>query len=81
MQKAARLATDDKLLTIQEAADLIGVHYQTIRNWIKRGQIEYRQWGRTIRISSEAIGHGKKRRKRLNRERTMCQHKNGLSSR
>ena len=50
-----RLTTGDKLLTIQEAADQIGVHYQTIRNWIKRGQIEYRKWGQTVRIPLEAI--------------------------
>ena len=59
MQKAVRVTTDNKLLTIQEAADQIGVHYQTIRNWIKRGQIEYRRWGKTIRIPMEAIEHGK----------------------
>lgn len=54
-----RLTTDDKLLTIQEAADQIGVHYQTIRNWMKRGLIEYRKWGSTVRIPAEALGHGK----------------------
>lgn len=59
MQKAAHGTTKNKLLTMQEAADQIGVHYQTIRNWIKRGQIEYRSWGRTIRIPMEAIEHGK----------------------
>ena len=59
MQKAAHVTTKNKLLTMQEAADQIGVHYQTIRNWIKRGQIEYRRWGKTIRIPMEAIDHGK----------------------
>ncbi len=60
MQKTVRFTTDNQLLTMQEAADQIGVHYQTIRNWIKRGQIEHRRWGKTIRIPMEAIEHGKK---------------------
>ncbi len=47
------------MLTIQQAADRIGVHYQTIRNWIKRNQIDYRKWGNTVRIPVEALGHGK----------------------
>lgn len=56
-----RLTTDDKLLTIQEAADQIGVHYQTIRNWIRRGEIDYRRWGKkTVRIPLEAV-NGKTR--------------------
>src|SRR5215472_14033242 len=36
------LAPHNQLLTIQQAADFIGVHYQTVRNWMKRNQIEYR---------------------------------------
>lgn len=54
-----------KLLTIQEAADQIGAHYQTIRNWIRRNQIEYRRWGNTVRIPLEAV-NGKTRQSRGN---------------
>lgn len=49
------VATEETLLTMQEAANLIGVHYQTIRNWIRHDQIEYRRWGKTIRIPREAV--------------------------
>lgn len=54
-QSLQPLTTGDKLLTIQEAADQIGVHYQTIRRWIRRDEIAYRRWGKTIRIPMEAI--------------------------
>lgn len=53
------MITDDRMLTIHEAAERIGVHYQTIRNWMKAGQIDYRKWGHTVRIPLEALEHGK----------------------
>ena len=36
--------------TIQEAADLLKVHHNTVRSWIKSGQIRAVKIGRSYRI-------------------------------
>lgn len=41
--------------TIHEAADLFGVHWQTVRNWIKSGEIKAIKIGRSVRIPDEEI--------------------------
>lgn len=41
--------------TIQEVADLFGVHWQTVRNWIKSGKMRAVQVDRAIRIPEEEI--------------------------
>ena len=41
--------------TIREAADLLGVHYQSIRAWIKEGKLRAVKVKRTVRISKEAL--------------------------
>lgn len=41
--------------TISETAKIFGVHYQTIRNWIKEGIIKSIHINNTIRISDEEI--------------------------
>lgn len=46
--------------TIQETADILGVHYQTIRNWIKSDEIKVMKIGNTVRISEEEIERIKK---------------------
>lgn len=48
-------------LTIREAAARIGVHYQTIRNWIQTGQLDCMKRGRTVRISRAALEVVKKK--------------------
>lgn len=48
--------------TIKETAKIFGVHWQTIRNWIKSGQMEAVKIGRTIRIQDEEIERVKKQR-------------------
>lgn len=41
--------------TIRETAQIFGVHWQTIRNWIAEGKIKAAKIGHTVRISEEEI--------------------------
>lgn len=41
--------------TIYEVAEIFGVHWQTVRNWIRDGKIKAVKIERTIRISDEEI--------------------------
>lgn len=41
--------------TIYEVADLFGVHWQTVRNWIRDGKIKAVKIERTVRIPDEEI--------------------------
>ncbi len=43
--------------TVQEASELLKVHYQTVRNWIKTGQIRVIKIGRSYRIPKSEIEH------------------------
>ena len=42
-------------LNIKEAAELLRVHPNTIRNWLKSGDLPGRQIGRLWRISAAAV--------------------------
>lgn len=46
--------------TIKEVAKIFGVHWQTVRNWIKSGKIKAIQVQKTIRIPDEEIERLKK---------------------
>ena len=48
--------------TIKETADIFGVHWQTVRNWIRDGQIKAIKIERTVRIPDEEIGRLKRGR-------------------
>lgn len=41
--------------TIYEVAEIFGVHWQTVRNWIRTGKIKAVKVERTIRITNEEI--------------------------
>lgn len=41
--------------TIYEAADIFHVHWQTVRNWIKRGTIKAVKIDGSVRIPDEEI--------------------------
>jgi predicted adenylyl cyclase CyaB len=45
----------DNLLTVKEAASLLKVHWQTIRNYIKEGKIKAHKVGRNIRIRESEL--------------------------
>ena len=46
------MAQDEKLLSLKEAAALIRVHPNTIREWVKRGEVPCERYGahRVIRV-------------------------------
>ena len=45
----------DKLVTVREAAELLGLKPVTIRAWIRRRKITYVRLGRAVRIPTSAI--------------------------
>ena len=51
-------------ITIKQAAELLGVHPNTIRNWIKTGILRHYQVGRGYRVLlktediEKAVSHG-----------------------
>lgn len=50
----------DCMKTIKETAKIFGVHWQTVRNWIRDGKIKAVKIERTIRIPDEEIGRLKR---------------------
>jgi len=44
-----------KLLTVQEAADTLGIKVSTLRAWTLRRKIEFVKVGRLVRIRQEVI--------------------------
>lgn len=49
--------TSDRLLTIKEAADYLKVHWQTVRSYIKNGDLKAHKIGRAIRIRERDLEH------------------------
>ena len=47
--------------SIQQTADLLGVHYNTVYRMVRRGELEAYKVGRIIRISDEDIEEWKRR--------------------
>jgi len=48
---------EDKLLSVDEAAELIGVLPETVRRWLRKGEIQGIKFGRLWRIrESEILG-------------------------
>ena len=46
---------DDRLLTIKEASEQLGLRESTLRKWVLQKRIGYHKLGRSIRISAEAV--------------------------
>lgn len=46
---------DEKLLTVDEVADLLGFHRMTVYEKVNKGEIPHIRIGRTIRFSRPAI--------------------------
>jgi len=50
------LGRDDlKTLTVEETADILGVHAESVRRWVREGQLRAARWGRRLRIRLDAI--------------------------
>lgn len=47
--------TDDKYYTVQEVSSLLQVHWQSVLNYIKAGQLEAVKLGKGYRISQTAL--------------------------
>lgn len=41
--------------SITDVAQILGVHYQSVRNYMKRGQLQYVKIGHNVRISKDAL--------------------------
>jgi len=46
---------NDTLLTIKEASEVLNVHWQTVRNYIKKGKLKSYKVGRTVRIKRKDL--------------------------
>lgn len=49
------MQTENKFYTVEQLASLLQVHWQSVLNYIKRGDIEAVKIGRNYRISQVAL--------------------------
>jgi excisionase family DNA binding protein len=61
--------SDDKMLTVQQIADQIQVNPETVRNWIRTGELDARDIGGEYRISHADLDDFIRRRKRSRKKR------------
>lgn len=47
--------TEPTMYTVAEVAQLLRVHYQTVRNMIKRGDLKVVRTGNTIRVTASEV--------------------------
>ena len=45
------------LLSVEEAADYLGISTGTLRNWLSMRRVEYVKVGRLTRVSLDALDH------------------------
>ena len=43
------------MLTMEETAELLKVHYNTVRNWVKKGRLKHFKLDGIVRIPREEI--------------------------
>ena len=55
MRNDVKTGSTGRLLTIPEAAGLLGLKCATLRTWIWTRQIEYVKLGRSVRLRDEVI--------------------------
>ncbi len=48
---------NNEFFTVEQVAELLQVHWQTILNYIKSGKLEAVKLGKGYRISKDAIDH------------------------
>jgi len=50
------LGHDDlRTLTVEVAAEVLGVHAETIRRWVREGQLRAARWGGRLHFTAEAV--------------------------
>jgi excisionase family DNA binding protein len=50
-----KVMVDDKFYTVQEVADLLKLHWQSVLTYIKKGDLEALKLGKGYRISQQAL--------------------------
>ncbi len=45
----------ERIYTLAEAAEALGVHYNTVKNWIKNGTLKANKMGRSYRITGTEL--------------------------
>ncbi len=46
---------DLQTLTVEKAAEVLGVHPESVRRWVRDGRLPAGRWGGRLRITLEAI--------------------------
>jgi excisionase family DNA binding protein len=49
------MGTDQQLYTVQEVANILKVHWQTVLNYIKRGKLKAVRMGKGYRITQQDL--------------------------
>jgi excisionase family DNA binding protein len=47
--------TEREYLSLNEVADIMGVHYRTVRSWVEKGELEAIRFGRMYRVPKDAL--------------------------
>jgi excisionase family DNA binding protein len=49
-------ALDDlRTLTVEEVAEVLGVHGETVRRWVREGRLAAARWGGRLHFTAEAV--------------------------
>jgi excisionase family DNA binding protein len=46
---------DLRTLTVDEVAEILGVHAETVRRWVREGRLEAARWGGRLHFTADAI--------------------------
>jgi excisionase family DNA binding protein len=53
---ATTLRLDDlHTMTVEEVAEILGVHVESVRRWVREGELTAARWGGRLRITTEAV--------------------------
>lgn len=54
-QRTAVHLDDDKALSLEEAADILGIKPSTLRRWAARGDIEFMRIGKSLKFTRAGL--------------------------